>query len=106
MPDNCTKAIANVGVRRLGWIRPKLAGSVPARPIVYITREAELAGVPASLGSAEKHLLLQKASNAEYVSPGYVVFAPGGDLTAQVLDMTRMQLTGEALFPSRITRCS
>jgi len=49
-----------------------------------------------SLGSAEKHLLLQKASNAEYVSPGYVVFAPGGDLTAQVLDTKRMQLTGKA----------
>ena len=56
-----------------------------------------------SLGSAEKHLLLQKASNAGYVSPGYVVFAPEGDLTAQVLDMNRMQLTGEA-FPLRESR--
>jgi serine/threonine protein kinase/WD40 repeat protein len=56
-----------------------------------------------SLGSAEKHLLLQKASNAEYVSPGYVVFAPEGDLTAQVLDMNRMQLTGQA-FPLRESR--
>jgi serine/threonine protein kinase len=56
-----------------------------------------------SLGSTEKHLLLQKASNAEYVSPGYIVFAPGGDLTAQVLDMQRMQLTGEA-FPLHESR--
>ena len=56
-----------------------------------------------SHGSTEKHLLLQKTSNAEYVSPGYVVFAPGGDLTAQVLDMKRMQLTGEA-FPLRESR--
>jgi hypothetical protein len=56
-----------------------------------------------SLGSAEKQMLLQKASNAEYVSPGYVVVAPGGDLTAQVLDMKRMQLTGEA-FPLREPR--
>ena len=42
MPDICTKAIANVGVRWMGWMRPKLAGSVPARPMVYITRDAAL----------------------------------------------------------------
>jgi len=56
-----------------------------------------------SLDSAEKHLLLSKGSNAAYVSPGYLVFAPGGDLTAQAFDVKRMQLTGEA-FPLRESR--
>ena len=45
MPKICWKPIANVGVRCLGCILPKQAGSVPAQPIVYMTRDAEL--VPA-----------------------------------------------------------
>jgi len=49
-----------------------------------------------SLDSTEKHLLLQKASNAEY-SSGYVVFAPEGNLMAQELDLRHMQITGAAL---------
>ena len=42
MPTNCWTAIAKVGVRWTGWILPKRAGSVPALPIVYITRDAAL----------------------------------------------------------------
>jgi len=52
-----------------------------------------------SLDSAEKRLLLQKASNAGYAS-GYLVTAPAGNLTAQALDLRHMQITGEA-FPLR-----
>jgi len=48
-----------------------------------------------SLDSADKRLLLEKASNAGYAS-GYLVTAPAGNLTAQALDLRHMQITGEA----------
>ena len=42
MPTICTIAMENVGVWCTGWTRPKGLGSVPAWPMVYMTREAEL----------------------------------------------------------------
>jgi serine/threonine protein kinase len=56
-----------------------------------------------ALDSGERHLLLQKASNAQYVSPGYIIFASEGDLTAQAIDLKRMQVRGEPL-PLRESR--
>ena len=40
IPESWMNAIANVGVWYLGLIRPNRGGSVPACPIVYITRDA------------------------------------------------------------------
>ncbi len=40
IPESWMNAIANVGVWCFGWIRPNCGGSVPAWPIVYITRDA------------------------------------------------------------------
>jgi serine/threonine protein kinase len=109
--ENCKQE----NVTQLDTARSEFAHAYPAflpggRQFLYVVLsrgKEDQTTVPAlylgSVGSAEKHLLLQKTSNAEYVSPGYVVFAPEGDLTAQAFDIKSGRLTGEA-FPLHESR--
>jgi len=48
-----------------------------------------------SLDSAEKKLLLNAASNASYIPPGYLLFNREGTLMAQPFDAERLELAGE-----------
>lgn len=49
---------------------------------------------------AKRKLILKGAAIAEYVSPGYLLFARGNTLSIQPFDMDKMETTGE---PVRIT---
>jgi eukaryotic-like serine/threonine-protein kinase len=51
----------------------------------------------ASLDSKERKLILNSATNAVYVLPGYLLFTRQGTLMAQSFDADRLQLTGEAV---------
>ena len=51
----------------------------------------------ASLDSKERKLILNSATNAVYVLPGYLLFTRQGTLMAQSFDAARLQLMGEAV---------
>ena len=51
----------------------------------------------ASLDSKERKLLLNSATNAVYVPPGYLLYTRQGTLMAQSFDAARLQLSGEAV---------
>jgi eukaryotic-like serine/threonine-protein kinase len=54
-----------------------------------------------SLESQAYKLVVRDASNAAYVSPGYVLFGRGGNLLAQRFDPERLQVAGEPTVLAR-----
>jgi eukaryotic-like serine/threonine-protein kinase len=50
----------------------------------------------ASLDSKDRKLLLHNDSNAVYAAPGYLLFVRGNALVAQVFDLRKLALEGEA----------
>ena len=48
------------------------------------------------LGSPERHRVVESSGNAEYVSPGYLVYVRGRSLIAQRFDPSNYKLSGEA----------
>jgi eukaryotic-like serine/threonine-protein kinase len=70
---------------------------VSASPVSLSTPNGSFLAV-GDLGSGKTRRLVEENAYSFYASPGYLIYAQGGDLVARAFDAKRLQFTGQAVL--------